>query len=81
MSLESRQEDGDGGEQTPGHAQPVFELLLQDQQLQMTFLWSEGEKKTIILLFLVGVVVAFVDRYTGSALASVFTNDKSLQHH
>lgn len=43
MSWERRGEDGDGGEQTPGHGQPLFELPLQDPRLQMTFSigWKE----------------------------------------
>lgn len=58
MSWESRGEDGDGGEQTPGHGQPLFELPLQDPQLQMTFpIEGKGGKSkgAIILLLLVDV--------------------------
>lgn len=43
MSWESEGEDGDREEQTPGQGQPLFELPLQDPQLQMTFLSERKE--------------------------------------
>lgn len=53
MSWESEGEDGDREEQTPGQGQPLFELPLQDPQLQMTFL-VKGRKRngTIIMVLL-----------------------------
>lgn len=51
MSWESRGEDGDGGEQTPGHGQALFELPLQDPQLQMNFSIKQKERKGKELLF------------------------------
>lgn len=45
MSWESRGEDGDGGEQTPGHGQPLFELAFPNSKLKVTFSAKERGRK------------------------------------